>query len=75
MSGQCQNCKHWIEQTTDGEFDLYAWPQGWGLCALTESRGQEAKQPTRAVAMDFEGFIAALSTSPLFGCVQWEAKE
>lgn len=66
---RCKNCKRWERSDTKGF-------ENWGECLLAGSYNAEPVYPdSLAVANDFEGYAASLSTEERFGCVQWERKE
>ena len=62
---RCNDCEYW-EAPEMGE---------WGSCKLADSEnGDPTHEESMAVAVDFEGYRASLSTHKNFGCVQWEKK-
>lgn len=64
---RCKNCKWWEADTSEDE---------WASCGLADSYNANPEHETsKAIAYDFEGYMAHLQTHKTFGCVQWEKRE
>jgi hypothetical protein len=73
----CKNCEHW---DTPGRFH-YFYKDGWGQCGLVDTDQFNTEYPVDSLAFALGGADygdnarGELSTSPNFGCNQFEGKE
>lgn len=66
--GSCASCAHWTLP------EEYCEPAGFGACSRAGSDyGKPDDAASSAVAIDFEGYRAALRTHPDHYCAMWVA--